>query len=381
MVLQQWAERRMTTVYINGKFAAQRTTGVQRVAAQLTFALDAELAASPARSASQWVLLCPPGAPVLPMARITVRHVGPAGLALHVWEQLVLPMAARHGLLVNLAGAAPFFARFQVCLLHDAAVFDHPEAYARAFVAWYRLLFRRLARRAAKLLTVSAFSRTRLALHLGLEASKFAVVPNGGDHLQAVAPDESVLARHGLAGSRFLLAVASANPTKNLAALVAAYARLPADPLRRLVIVGGSNPRVFAASAANDPPGVLRTGPIGDAELKALYGHATALVFPSLYEGFGLPPLEAMACGCPVAAAQAAAIPEVCGDAALYFDPHSVDAIAAALQHLLTDKALRERLRAAGLARAAAFRWSAAAATLRAELNGVCVAKAPGAAA
>ena len=381
MVLQQWPERRMTTVYINGKFAAQRTTGVQRVAAHLTLALDAELAALPARSASPWVLLCPPGAPVLPLQRITVRHVGPAGLPLHVWEQFFLPLAASRGLLVNLAGAAPFFARFQVCLLHDAAVFDHPEAYARAFVAWYRLLFRRLARSAAKLLTVSAFSRARLALHLGLDPARLGVVPNGCDHLQAVVTDASVIARLGLAGTRFLLAVASANPTKNLAALVAAYARLPADPLRRLVIVGGGNPRVFAGSATNDPPGVLRTGPLGDAELKALYGHATALVFPSLYEGFGLPPLEAMACGCPVGAAQAAAIPEVCGDAALYFDPQSVDAIAAALQRLLTDEALRERLRAAGLAHAAAHPWSAAASVLRAELNAVLTAGPAGTAA
>jgi glycosyltransferase involved in cell wall biosynthesis len=371
----------MTTVYINGKFAVQRTTGVQRVAAHLTLALDAELAALPGLPESPWVLLCPPGAPVLPLQRITVRHVGPTGLPLHVWEQLFLPVAARQGLLVNLAGAAPFFARFQVCLLHDAAVFDHPEAYARAFVAWYRLLFVRLARRAAKLLTVSSFSRARLALHLGLDPARLAVLPNGCDHLDSIAPDHGVIDRHGLAGTRFLLAVASANPTKNLAALVAAYARLPADPQRRLVIVGGGNPRVFAASATNDPPGVLRTGPLGDAELKALYRHATAFVFPSLYEGFGLPPLEAMACGCPVAAAQAASMPEVCGDAALYFDPQSVDAITGALQRLLTDEALREELRAAGRARAATFRWSAAAATLRAELGAVLAAQSPGASA
>ena len=190
--------------------------------------------------------------------------------------------------------------------------------------------------------------------------------------------DESVLARHGLTRCRFLLAVASANPTKNLAALVAAFARLPADPALRLVIVGGHNPRVFAAATAADPPGVVRTGPVAGAALKALYGHATALVFPSLYEGFGLPPLEAMACGCPVAAARAAAIPEVCGDAALYFDPHSVDAITAALQRLVAEAPLREQLRTAGLARAGLYRWSAAAVALRAELSAMCAAATPG---
>jgi glycosyltransferase involved in cell wall biosynthesis len=364
----------MRTFYINGKFTAQRTTGVQRVAARLVQALDAQLPAD----AKHWVLLCPPGTKAPPLARIKVRHVGLAGLPLHLWEQIVLPLAARSGWLLNLAGAAPYFGRRQVCLLHDAAVFDHPEAYARAFAAWYRLLFRRLARSAAKLLTVSAFSRARLALHLGLDPARLGVLPNGCDHLEAVTPDPSVLALHGLAGTRFLLAVASANPSKNLAALVAAYAQLPADPALRLVIVGGRNARVFADGAVNDPPGVLRTGPLDDAALKALYGHATALVFPSLYEGFGLPPLEAMACGCPVAAAQAAAIPEVCGDAALYFDPHSVDAITAAMQRVLADAPLRERLRAAGLARSATYRWSTAANVLRTELNAVCAAVAPG---
>ena len=152
----------MRTFYINGKFTAQRTTGVQRVATRLVQALDAQLPAG----ANHWVLLCPPGTEALPLARVEVRHVGTAGLPLHLWEQIVLPLAARGGWLLNLAGAAPYFARRQVCLLHDAAVFDHPEAYACAFVAWYRLLFRRLAGSAAKLLTVSAFSRARLALCL-----------------------------------------------------------------------------------------------------------------------------------------------------------------------------------------------------------------------
>jgi glycosyltransferase involved in cell wall biosynthesis len=357
----------MRTVYINGKFAAQRTTGVQRVAARLTQALDFQLSGSPQR----WVLLCPPDTQPPQLQRISVRRVGWPGLPLHLWEQTVLPWAARDGLLINLAGAAPYFAGRQVCMLHDAAVFDQPQAYTRRFVAWYRLLFRRLARRAEKLLTVSDFSRGRLAHHLGVDAAHLTVVPNGCDHLRDVRPDPSVLARHGLLGTRFLLAVASANPNKNLAALVAAWAGLPADPTRRLVIVGGHDPRVFADSAnkGDDPSGVVRTGPVADAQLKALYGQATALVFPSVYEGFGLPPLEAMACGCPVAAAQAASLPEVCGDAALYFDPRSTDAIAATLQRLFDDAPLCERLRAAGLARAAAYRWDAAADLLRAEVD------------
>ncbi len=349
-------------IYLNGKFTAQRTTGVQRVAAQLVQALDAQVGGG-------WVLLCPAGVRLPGLRRIEARHVGPAGLAPTLWEQGVLPWAARDGVLLNLAGAAPALARRQVCLLHDAAVFDHPEAYTRRFATWYRWLFRRLARRALALLTVSNFSRTRLALHLQLDASRIALVPNGVDHLRAVAVDDSVLDRHGLRGQRFLLTVGSDNPTKNHAALLAAFARLSEQPGLRLVIAGGRHGAVFAEQARADPPGVRRVGELGDAQLKALYAHALALVFPSRYEGFGLPPLEAMVCGCPVAVARAASLPEVCGDAALYFDPLDVADIEAALQRLCSDAGLRASLRAAGARRVQSYPWSASATALLSALH------------
>ncbi len=322
---------------------------------------------------ARWVLLCPPTGALPHLTHIEARRVGRFALPLHLWEQVVLPWVARRDLLVNLAGSAPAMARRQICMVHDAAVFDRPAAYTHAFVIWYRWLFRRLARRALKLLTVSSFSRERLAAHLHLDAARFGIVPNGGDHFDAVAADASVLAQHGLAGKRFLLAVGSANANKNLPALVSAFAALPPEADLRLVIVGGRSGQVFADAAssadASDPPGLLRLGAIDDAALKALYQHATALVFPSLYEGFGLPPLEAMACGCPVAAARAGATAEVCGEAALYFDPESVDEMSAAFHTLLIDAPLRERLRAAGFARVANFRWSDAAEALLAQIT------------
>lgn len=371
----------MHTVYINGKFTAQRTTGVQRVAQQLVLALDALLApstgadgdgASPgpaARPLLRAVLLVPPGGRPPPLRHMVVQELPGGAGRLHAWEQWTLPRAVGGALLLNLSGSAPARAARQLAVLHDAAVFDAPQGYRPAFVWWYRWLFARLGRRALGLFTVSAFSRSRLTACLGLPPQRLQVIHPGADHLQAVQADGRVLQQHGLQTGCYLLAVGSRNPNKNQDTLLQAFARLPPGLGLRLVLVGGDDASVFARAGSADAhaaadPAVLHLGPVDDAELKTLYTHALALVFPSLYEGFGLPPLEAMACGCPVAASSAASLPEACGDAALYFDPHDGAAITRALLRLATEPALRDQLRAAGALQAARHRWHEPAARL-----------------
>ena len=352
-------------LYINGKFTAQRTTGVQRVAEHLVRALDA------IDGAEAFTLLLPPQGRPLGLRRIDERVVGRHRWPLHAWEQLVLPFVARRGLLLNLAGAAPAFAARQACMFHDAAVFDAPQAYTRLFAIWYRWLFRRLATRAERLFTVSEFSKQRLARALNLPAEAFVVLPNGVDHIDARVMDPADLvaglARWDLAPAGYLLAVASHNPNKNLARLVEAHGMLP-EPRCRLVLVGGRDDAVFREVSAGQARAVTSLGAVGDAELRLLYAGALALVFPSLYEGFGLPPIEAMACGCPVIASDAAAMPEVCGDAALYVDPTDTAGLAAAIRQLVDDAGLRGRLIAAGHAQSAAYRWCDSAHRLRQSL-------------
>jgi glycosyltransferase involved in cell wall biosynthesis len=356
----------MLQIQINGKFTAQRTTGVQRFAWNLVQALDRELSARPA-CAGHWQLLCPPEGLAPALRHIQVRHVGTTGLPLHLWEQAVLPWVARDGLLISLAGSAPLWATRQWCTFHDAAVFDHPGAYRPAFVVWYRNHFRWLARHAERVLTVSAHSQARLADCLDLQVQDITVVPNGGDHLLCVQADDSIVATLGLEPRRYLLAVGSQNPTKNLPALLQAWDQIRRDRDLKLVLVGGADAAVFADTGPADGAarsGVVRAGVVGDGALKSLYSHALGLVFPSLDEGFGLPPLEALSLSCPVAAARAGAIPEVCGDAVLYFDPRSVADMGVALSRLIEDAALRTRLAAAGPPQAARWPWRRSATTL-----------------
>jgi glycosyltransferase involved in cell wall biosynthesis len=287
---------------------------------------------------------------------------------LHGWEQWSLKRAVGRGRLISLCGSAPAFVPHQANLLHDAAVFDCPEAYATMFVIWYRWLFRRLARRGMTLLTVSQFSRQRLALALGVEPERIGIVGNGGDHFDRIVSDPSLRQSHGLDSVPYLMAVASRQQNKNLRAVVAAWRRLDRRGAR-LVMVGRSNPRVFKGHDAGEAPGVVELGAVDDASLKALLEGACGLVFPSLYEGFGLPPVEAMACGCPVLAADVASLPEVCGDAALYVDPRDEAGLTRAMARLLDDAALRAELTARGRHQAARWRWDDCAEKLLASLD------------
>ncbi len=262
------------------------------------------------------------------------------------------------GILLNLCNTYPVLSRRQVVVVHDASVYAQPEGYTRAFASFYRLLFWLLRfKRSTRIVTDSEFSRGELVRYAKLPAARISVVYCGADHWQRVLPDRGVLHRLGLSPDQaFVLAVASDNPNKNLARLMAAFEALQRDDLK-LVLVGGGNSRVFSQSGSASSANIIRAGYLTDAELAALYGAATCFVFPSLYEGFGLPPLEAMSFGCPVLVSREASLPEVCGDAALYCNGYDVADIAAGIVTLVDDPELREELSAAGQQRAARFRW------------------------
>jgi glycosyltransferase involved in cell wall biosynthesis len=230
--------------------------------------------------------------------------------------------------------------------LHDIQHRDLPEFFGPARRSFRRLAYDRAARAAAAVVVTSEFVRGRAADALDLDPARIHVVPHGIDHTTFRPGDDEREA--------IVLYPARGWPHKNHARLFRAFTSLrETRPQLRLILTGGGLERLEPV-----PEGVEILGEIPSAQLASLYRRAACLVYPSLYEGFGIPPLEAMACGCPVAASTAGAIPEVCGDAAVLFDPHDVEAMAAAM---LEADERRDELQALGLERAAAFTWDEAA--------------------
>ncbi|UPY35471.1 glycosyltransferase family 1 protein [Sediminicoccus sp. KRV36] len=344
-------------IAINGRFLTQGLTGVQRYAREMTRALDALVAAGEAPAMR---LIAPPGAEGLAdFPNLAAAITGTRGGQL--WEQLDLPRAAAGDFLLNLGNTAPVAqGRNQAVVIHDAGVFDTPESYSWKFRNWYRGLQRMLVFRHTQILSVSAFSAGRIATHLGLDATRIGVTLEGGEHILREVADGGILARHGLTPRGYALVIGTGAAHKNLAALQHAIGALAARGLV-LAVAGAKDAAVFRQDGAPPSENVKPLGRVSDAELRALYESALCLVFPSRYEGFGLPPVEAMWCGCPVIASRAGAVPEVCADAALWFDAARPETLGEAVAALADAPAERAALVAAGHARTSAFSWDLAA--------------------
>lgn len=340
--------RQHVELVVNARFLTQRLTGVQRYAIEISRRL---------KTMRPDIRFVAPAGALYPdlVQTLEVETVG--RLRGHAWEQIELPRYLRGAGLISLCNAGPVLVAGQIVTIHDAAPFAVPEAYSRAFTCWYRFMTRQLGRRAQRIITVSRFSAGELTHYLGVDPSRIDVIPLGSEHVRAVSAEADIIARHGLRERPFLLAVGSHSPHKNFSALIRAAEKFANAPFR-FVIVGGADPRVHGSAPEALTGGhVLHVGTVTDAELRALYESAAGYIHPAYYEGFGLPPLEAMALGCPVLSSHAASLPEVCADAAQYFDPFDVDDMAAAINRFMVDGARRAALADAGRMRALDFSW------------------------
>jgi glycosyltransferase involved in cell wall biosynthesis len=286
-------------------------------------------------------------------------------------EQQLLPGLARRAgcdLVHSLGSTAPARGRFaRVTTIHDLNYLVVPDAHFGVRGLGMRVLVPLAARRSDRVIADSESTRRDLLERLGVPAAKVDVVPLGLGRpaTAAAAPAAGLRERLALGERQVVLSLSAKRPHKNLAGLLDALALIPPERRPVLVLPGYPTPheaelreRAAALGLAGD---VRFEGWTSGADVEGLFALSAAFVFPSFYEGFGLPVLEAMARGVPVACSDRASLPEVAGDAALLFDPADPAAIAAALERLLGDPAEAERLRAAGRARAARFSWERAA--------------------
>jgi glycosyltransferase involved in cell wall biosynthesis len=287
----------------------------------------------------------------------------------YLWQQTRALRRARADWYISTFLLPPRVPCRAAVLIHDLSFRAHPDYFPRSIALYMRVLVGRAIRRAEMIVALSDFTRREIERFYPRARRKTAVIYPGIDRAfsaTAASEDEAARQTYGLQPP-YLLAVGNIHPRKNLARLLAAYEQLRARqyPLPALVWAGlerwGSDDLQARAQAA----GVQLIGRVQAAHLPALYRGAQALIYPSLYEGFGLPPVEAMACGTPVIASNTTSLPEAVGDAALTVDPVNVDQLAEAMAQVVSDAVLRAELRQRGLRQAARFNWTTTAAQLR----------------
>jgi glycosyltransferase involved in cell wall biosynthesis len=365
-------------IFINGKFLSQSVTGVQRYSFELVKNLDNLLGNASFSADLEFILLVPKGyrRNMGALNKIEVKEF-PLSIPNFLWEQIFLPLMTIGRVLLNLSGSAPLLKKKQYCTIHDAAIYDVPFGYTRKFIWWYKILFFLQSKICISILTVSEFSKSRLVHFLGIRSDRIFIIPNAADHFLSTYANHEVLHNLGLRRNHYFLAVGSANPTKNLHRLVEAFVSINLDSDINLVIVGGSNSSVFQRKSANffdENHNIIYAGRVDDSSLKSLYEGAKAFLYPSLYEGFGIPPLEAMSCGCPVLVSDIPPLLEVCADAAGYFNPRLVESIASGFERAVCDDKWLLTLKKNGFDRAEFYSWNSAARKLldilvRGELN------------
>jgi glycosyltransferase involved in cell wall biosynthesis len=359
-----------TKIYINGRFLQQPVTGVQRYARELLKAWDALLETGeidPRRV--EFHVLAPRG-PIAPprLRHISLRQVG--HLSGHFWDQLELPFHTRDGLLFSPGNVHPLLSPFfgpGVVAIHDLAYRLNPEAYTAAFRWTYGALIPAALRKADAIITVSESEKRNIVTRFPMARDRIYAVHHGAPGTELVARVE--VNTHSSRSSndsyntpeRFALWVGTLTKRKNPQGAIDAISLVNKE-IKLPLVMAGATYRGFkhaGLTVAHDSGEIVRFADRVDtfAELARLYSSAVCLLFPSFYEGFGLPALEAMAHGCPVVASGIPALREVCGDAALYCDPNDPSDIANKIQLAAENEQVRERLRRDGLARVKEFSW------------------------
>lgn len=305
------------TVILNGKFYSQTVSGVQRYAREIVRELD-KLAAG-----GNFILAVNKDAKEIPqLENIKIAHVG--RLSGNLWEQISLPKFVRknNGLCVSLCNISPIFSP-HIVAIHDVSFRVNRSFFSRKFSAWYNLNFALTMKKIKKIITVSEFSKAEIMREYGVSPEKIIVTYNGWQHFERIEFDNSALTKFGLEKGNYFFSISNLAPNKNLK-WIAENAKL--NPHEKYAVAGAVNKKVFGDSLGMDlPPNLCLLGYVSDGEAKALMRDCKAFLFPTFYEGFGIPPLEAMSVGAKSIVSDASCMREIYGDSAYFIDPKNPD--------------------------------------------------------
>ncbi len=284
------------------------------------------------------------------------------GIKGHIWEQLILPtQLKKNKILWSPTNTGPLFVRNQIVSIMDFTTIEHPEWFNRKYALLYKYLLPRLVKNALHVLTISEYTKERIVAITGVDPTKITVTHLAADSLFEVKTYKEVLrvkAKYKIEGD-YIFSLGSLEPRKNLSRLFEAWEKWDSRPSNLSLIVAGATGRVFRnIGFQNIPKHVNFIGRVDDVDLPGLYSGAKFFLYPSLYEGFGLPVIEAMSCGTPVITSNITSLPEVVGNSGILVDPYNVDNITDAMDSLYFDKHLAQKLRLEGIERAKLFSWS-----------------------
>lgn len=355
---QMHGSENVDSIVVNGRYRVHKITGVQRYAHEITSRLDAQNGKGR-------------GTPLDVLGPVKAK--GSLG---HLWEQTVLPAACRGRLLYSPCASGPAFYSRQVVTFHDTFPIEHPEWYGSAYSAWHRFLIARLATECLHVIAVSEYTKSRLVHLLGCDPDQITVIHNGLTRsCERVGADKIEAARLALKlpTRNYVLSLSSLEKRKNLRTTLEAWARVHLSlPSNTWLVLAGPEADESVFGQQDLPiglPRVLYTGYVAEEHLAGLYSGASLFLFPSLAEGFGLPLLEAMACGLRAITSNTTSLPEVGGDVVTYIDPLDAAALGNAIVQAFAAGANPEQPFLPAMERARHFCWDGAATRTRAVLE------------
>lgn len=345
-------------IYINARFLTQPITGVQRFAIEISKQLKILM--------EEHVLFVSPSNII---HNEIAKELGVSVIGKrkgHLWEQIDLPNYLKkkgNPLLINLANTGPVFYKNKFITIHDIAFNVYPETYSKSFLYFYKLLIPNLIRTSKHVITVSNFSKQEIIKYYKIDNENISVIYNAVNASFIKNPNEELL------NKQYILAVSSINHRKNLLGILKAFKKFLEKNMNiTLYVIGDLETKSFAnvdltQFITNNNIKIL--GRVSDEELMQFYSNTIGFIYPSFYEGFGIPPLEAQRCGCPILISNISCFPEIFKDSAIYCDPYSTDSIMAGIEKLVDNNELCQSLKAKGFENANRYSWEHSALKLK----------------